>query len=119
MRYRPLDANGDYTIGVPFLVNSPNTVAQAILTRLKLFQGEWFIDTTDGTPWLQSILGKQFRSDPNSFIRQRILGTPGVTSIVSYSSSISGRSITVSGTVNSQFGAAIFSATLTLPFTHA
>ena len=42
MRYRPLDANGDYTVGIPFLVNSPACVGQAVLTRLKLFLGEWF-----------------------------------------------------------------------------
>jgi hypothetical protein len=115
MRYRPLDANGDYTIGVPFLVNTPATVAQAISTRLKLFQSEWFMDTTDGTPWFQSILGKQFGSDPNSFIKQRILGTPGVTSILSYTSSISGRTITVSGTVATQYGVAAFSTAITVP----
>lgn len=115
MRYRPLDSNGDATLGVPFLVNSPATVAQAISTRLKLFQGEWFMDITDGTPWFQSILGKQFGSDPNSFIRQRILGTPGVTSILSYNSSINGRTIAVSGTVATQFGVATFSTSITIP----
>jgi hypothetical protein len=118
MRYRPLDANGDYTIGVPFLINSPACVAQLISTRLKLFLAEWFIDITDGTPWLPmgspntGILGKQFGNDPNTPIRSRILGTPGVTAILSYSSSISARQIAVSGTVSTQFGPENFSVVI-------
>jgi hypothetical protein len=54
MRYRKLDANGDYTFGGgsnDFLVNTPETVAQAVMTRLNLLQGEWFLDTTAGMPW--------------------------------------------------------------------
>jgi hypothetical protein len=108
MRYRPLSPTGDYTIGVPFLTGSA-AVAQAIETRLKLFLGEWFIDVTDGTPWLPTgspntgILGRQFGADPNAPIRLRILGTPGVTQILTYSSTITGRSISVSGTVSTQF----------------
>jgi hypothetical protein len=104
MRYRPLSPTGDYQIGVAFLTGSA-AVAQAIQTRLRLFLGEWFVDVTDGTPWLQEILGKRFGADPNAAIKLRILGTPGVTSIVTYSSTITGRSISVSGTVSTQFSA--------------
>lgn len=41
------------------LVNSPEAVAQAIKTRFLLWYGQWFLDTTEGTPWIQSVLGKQ------------------------------------------------------------
>ena len=108
MKYRKLDANGDYTIGTgaDFLVNSPEAVAQAISTRLKLWQGEWFIDVTDGTPWNQEILGKRNGRNPDAAIRQRILGTQGVTSIESYSSQFDGdtRGLFVTATVNTQYG---------------
>jgi hypothetical protein len=60
MRYRTLDANGDYTFGqngANFLVNSPAAVGQAVLTRVKLMQGEWFLDQTAGTPYDTEILG--------------------------------------------------------------
>jgi hypothetical protein len=99
MRYRQLDANGDYVVGQPFLTNTPATVAQAAQTRLKLWRGEWFLNTADGTPWLQSILGKGQNPDPQ--IQQRILGTPGVTSITAYSSSASAttRGYTVTCTI--------------------
>jgi hypothetical protein len=110
MRYRQLDANGDYTVGKPFLVNSPETVQQAVLTRLKLWQSEWFVDTSDGTPWIGTstspgILGKQFGRDPNVHIKQRILATPGVTGITAYSSSYNGvtRKLTITVTIATQF----------------
>lgn len=106
MRYRPLDEDGDYTVDVPFLQDSPACVGQAILTRLLLYQGEWFLDTTDGTPWFQKILGRQYNLDPNTFVKQRILGTPNVTLIVSFSSffSTSVRNFTMTATVATAFG---------------
>lgn len=92
MRYRALDANGDYTFGRGagnFLVNSPNTVRQSIQTRLALLQGEWYLNTIDGTPWLQQILVKGAVSKVYDLtIQTRILGTQGVSSIISYSSTV-------------------------------
>jgi hypothetical protein len=101
MRYRALDANGDYQIGVPFLVDAP-AVAQAILTRLKLWQGEWFLDVTEGTPYLQSILAKS--QNPDAYLKQRILSTPNVQSILSYRSNITARAFSVSATVQTIYG---------------
>lgn len=114
MRYRPLDANGDYTVGRPFLANSPACVAQAVLTRLKLWKGEWFLDVTDGTPYQQEILGQQPTGIQDAAIKQRILGTPGVTSLASYSSVFNGknRMLTISATINTQYGQATISGAL-------
>lgn len=33
--------------------------AQKIQDVLNLFQGEWFLDTTQGFPWFQSVLGQK------------------------------------------------------------
>ena len=90
-RYRTLDASGDMQFGRGggnFLVDSPQAVAQAILTRLSLWAGEWFLDLTEGTPWMQQILGKprQPGSNPDTAIRTRILGTPYVRRITDYAS---------------------------------
>lgn len=108
MRYRKLDANGDYVLGqgTAFLVNSSAAVAQAVQTRLALFLGEWFVDISDGTPWYSQILGKRNGRGYDSAIRQRILQTQGVTSIVSYSSSYNGnsRSLSVTATINTIYG---------------
>lgn len=107
MRLRPQDTNGDYVVGVPFLVDSPELVAQLIRTRLRLWQGEWFADTSEGTPYLTDVLGERYLKNPDAAIRQRILGTPGVTELVAYSSSFDGssRKFTVNAQVQTQFSA--------------
>lgn len=104
MKYRPLDELGDYTVGKPFLSNSPEAVAQAISTRLKLWRAEFFVDTSDGTPYNEEVLGK--RSSPEAAIRQRILGTPGVTAITAFSSAYDGntRKLTITATVDTLYG---------------
>lgn len=105
MRYRPLSATGDYTIGIPFLVNSPQAVAQAVLTRLKLWLGEWFLDTSDGTPYMTDVLGERAGKTPDAAIKRRILGTEGVTQIISYLSAYDGntRTLTVTTTVQTLY----------------
>ena len=107
MLYRQLDANGDYQVG-QFLANTPAAVAQAVRTRLLLWKSEWFLDTSDGTPYLQDILGHNTNYDLE--IQQRILDTPGVTEIASYSSSVdSARGLHVQATINTVYGVAVLS----------
>ena len=116
MRYRPLTNTGDYTIGKAWLVNSPACVQQAVLTRLKLFLGEWFVDTEDGTPWLTQVLGERTKLTTDSAIQTRVLGTPGVTSIVSYQSTFDGaaRSISVQMTVLTAYSTTAVPISITL-----
>ena len=109
MRYRKLDKDGDYVFGSgssDFLVNSPEAVAQAILTRLQLWLGEWFADTSDGTGWKQAILGRQPENLYEMTLRQRVLETQGVSSIESFASDLNRntRQLTVSMTINTIYG---------------
>lgn len=118
MRYRKLSSDGDYVFGSgknDFLVNSPEAVAQAILTRLKLWLGEWFADTSDGTGWNQSIVGKQSKNLYELTLHQRVLETPGVKSIVDFQSALDPdtRRLTVSMTVDTIFGEASLNGDLT------
>lgn len=118
MRYRKLSSDGDYVFGSgknDFLVNSPEAVAQAILTRLKQWLGEWFADTSDGTGWNQSIVGKQSKNLYELTLHQRVLETPGVKSIVDFQSALDPetRRLTVSMTVNTIFGEASLNGDLT------
>lgn len=116
MRYRKLDANGDYTLGTgaDFYQDQPEAVAQAALTRLALFTGEWFIDTSDGTPWRTDVLGKYTKDAYDTVISQRILGTPGVNSIAKYSSVINGakRTLTITAILDTIYGAAYLNGTI-------
>lgn len=117
MRYRKLTASGDYTIGSAqdFLIDSPDAVAQAVLTRIKLWRGEWFVDTKDGTPYSQEILSKRQRGkSPDGAIKRRILNTQGVKEILSYSSIFDGntRRLKVDATIATIYGAVTISERL-------
>ncbi len=117
MRYRKLDADGDYVFGgqqADFYRDSPEAVAQAVLTRLRLLRGEWFLDTTEGMPWLTEVLGKYTTSTADAAIRQRILTTPGVTELTAYSSTYDAetRTLSVSATINTIYGTTTVQATL-------
>jgi hypothetical protein len=111
MRYRREDADGDYTFGQgddTFLINSPECVAQAVSTRFELWRGQWFLDVTEGTPYIQSVLGKQ-RSDVYILaIRERIQTTPGVLAILSFNTNNDGttRRVTFSATIDTIYGQA-------------
>lgn len=111
MKYRKLDANDDYSFGkgkADFLANSPETVAQAVVTRLRLWRGEWFLDKTEGTPYNPSILGKHTLDSYDLAIRERILGTQGVKEILEYESHLypETRTLTVTTTIDTIYGPA-------------
>lgn len=106
MRYRALDANGDYVFGPAshFLSNSPETVAQAVRTRLALFTGEWFLDIREGLD-KSLILGNNTAATRDPEVQQRILGTSGVKSLLSYSSNVDARrNFTVQATIDTIYG---------------
>lgn len=107
MKYRKLSPTGDYTFGQgpsEFLVDSPEAVAQAVQTRLALFTGEWFLDTTDGTPYSTQILGTGTQGLYDQAIQERIIATPGVTSITEYSSTLNNRALSVNATISTLYG---------------
>lgn len=115
MRYRALDAAGDMTFGAGstnFLVNTPDAVAQAVMTRLRLLTGEWFLDTREGTPYASQILGRNTEATYDQAIRERILDTEGVDELVSYSSSLVGRRLSVEATIDTVYGQATLSGVL-------
>jgi hypothetical protein len=91
MIYRKLDDNGDYVFGKgkgAFLKDSPEAVAQAVKTRLGLFEGEWFLNIAAGTPYYTQILGKGKMTKYDAAIKAVILGTQGVRFIISYASTV-------------------------------
>ncbi|WP_027188681.1 hypothetical protein [Desulfovibrio cuneatus] len=111
MKYRKLDTNGDMVLGhgnADYLHNVPEAVAQAVLTRLRLLRGEWFLDVTEGTPYSPAILGKHTAQSYDFAIRQRVLETEGVTEIVSYESRLDGetRGLSITMCINTVYGPA-------------
>jgi len=106
---RALDQNGDPMRGggLNNFLTDLDVVAQIVETRLKLLQGEWFLNTADGTPLFQSLLGHATTIQAvATILRSRILGTPYVTGIAGFAFSYAtdGRALNFSAQVNSIFG---------------
>lgn len=117
MIYRKLDANGDFTFGAGrgnFHKNTPETVAQAVKTRLGLIQGEWFLDVSDGVPYDAEILGAGKVSSYDAAIQNVIVNTQGVKGILKYSSGVdpNTRNAQVSCTIDTIYGVVDFVALL-------
>lgn len=115
MRQRAFLPNGDYSFGtgLPFLANTPLCVAQAIMTRLRLAVGEWFLDTADGTDYQGQILGYGKQASRDLAIRTRILDTPGVKEISNYISIVNkSRAMSVIATVNTIYGSVDIATTV-------
>lgn len=111
MKYRKLDAHGDYSFGggrSDFWTDVPDAPAQAVLTRLWLYEGEWFLDAREGMPWNTEVLGRYTEATRDPAIKDRVLGTQGVTGIENYSSLLDRDTRGFSGglTVNTVYGAA-------------
>ncbi len=111
MRVRALDENGDFRFGngaADYLRDSVEAVAQLVLTRLRLWRGEWFLDTEEGTPWAGGVLGERTQDQIEPALRLRVLETPGVTGIVEFDlvHDVDGRSAEVAMTVATVYGEA-------------
>lgn len=89
MRVRAVDTNGDMKFGgdqASILRNSPDAVGQVVESRLNLWQGQWWLDLLEGTPFEQEVLGRRTENLRDPALQARILDTPGVASIDSFSS---------------------------------
>lgn len=117
MRYRKLDNSGDMVFGggqADFLRDTPDAVAQAVATRLRLLAGEWFLDTSEGTAWRARVLGERTASTRDPEVKARILGTPGVRTIIEYTSTLDPitRAFSVAVRLDTVYGAATVTETL-------
>lgn len=81
-----------------FLVRNEE-VAQNVETRLKWFYGEAFLERNGGTPWFQSILGKNRGVEREAAIKRTILNTPGVNKLTSFALSVENNVMSVSGSL--------------------
>lgn len=73
------------------LVSDIDQIAQNLAIRLRFFQGEWYLDTTEGMPYFESF----FLKNPNqiqieSFLLDEIANTQGVQEILEFSSTYNG-----------------------------
>lgn len=74
-------------------------VVQHVRTRLLFYYGEWFLDKSAGTPYLESIFVKPADLGLiESILKQRILETPGIEKLTEFSMAFDGvdRSLSIS-----------------------
>ena len=91
MRLRALSSTGDYTFGkglANLLIDNPAVVGLKVKTRLGLILGEWYLDTSQGTPWLTEVFGYNTQSVRDLAVKNIILSTEGVTALESFSSNL-------------------------------
>jgi hypothetical protein len=82
---------GDMRFGhglADFWINVPDAPATAVMYRLKMSSGEWWLNTSLGTPWQTKVIGFGTASTRDPVIRSQILGTQDITTIGAYSSSL-------------------------------
>lgn len=110
MRYRILDADGDYSFGKgqQNFTYGRFAVAQAIKTSLALLKSEWWEDISTGLPLFQSILGQPGNPDNIAIadlqIKNVISGVTGVTGIEDFTSSYISRVYTFTCSVSTPYG---------------
>lgn len=121
MRYRKLSPSGDYQFGhsaADFWHNEPEAVGQAVQTRLLLYAGEWFLDTSEGTAWggfpfnqavvaQARILDVHTQQTRDLTLKLRVLQTQGLAGMVAYSSNFdaNSRGFSVNLTIDTIYGA--------------
>lgn len=67
-----------------------SSVSQRLVTRLKTFKGEWFMDNTYGFPYFQEVLGKKMnKEDVDAIYRREILKERGVKNLSYFKSTLS------------------------------
>ena len=115
-----VDAGGDFTFGRglnDYWINDPRGVAQTVETRLRFFVGDFFLDTSDGTPWRTAVLGKYTGATRDIAIRTRILQTPGVKAITSYGSTLNRdtRVFSIAAQIDTIYGSAPVAVTMAVP----
>lgn len=80
-----LDKSGDLELdeqGRAVLVGGAEQIAQQVRLTLLIFLGEWFLDSTFGMPYFESILGKNRNVfEIEAIVRQRVRAVPGVQAV--------------------------------------
>ena len=106
--YLPLDANNDPDFNPMNSLSGVEAVAQAILTRLNLFLGEWWEDLNRGLPVFQKMLGqlasKRGLAAMTLAVQQNVAGTPYVIQPVTVVTAFNAGALAFKVTANTVFG---------------
>ncbi len=108
LKYLRIDADGEPVFDPNAQLTDADAVAQAILTRLRLFRGEWWENLNLGLPVFQSMLGQPGSARTQAAIelsiRQVIEGTPYVTEVDRIAATFVDGRFSFRATVKTSFG---------------
>jgi hypothetical protein len=111
IQYLQLDPVNDPVFDPSANLLDTDAVAQAILTRLNLFLGEWWENLLLGLPVFQSILGQlgsqQGLAAMTLAVQQNIEGAPYVTSVASVEVKFVNGQLSIKAVAQTQFGTAV------------
>lgn len=112
MRIRKVEAGtGDMRFGGDQLAierDTPDAVGILVEARMNLWQGQWFLDASEGTAYEQQVLGRRTEGLRDAALQARILDTIGVIEIESYNSVLDRqtRTMAVSATLQTAYSSA-------------
>lgn len=108
MRVRRLDANGDWTFGRgrADYADRSESVAQRVVTRLRSFRGDWFLDLDHGIAWIERMERGNERQQLEDDVKRQILGTDGVERILAFDIAFDGktRRVTITASLRDIYG---------------
>lgn len=108
LNYLALDSSYDPVFADNTSLTGTQAVSQAILTRLKLFQGEWWEDLTVGLPVFQSMISQlastRGLAAMELLVSQNIQGTPYVTGVDSVRVAFTNGQFIYSANAHTAFG---------------
>lgn len=112
--YLALDAENDPIFAAGTSLSGAPAVAQAVLTRLRLFYGEWWEDLTLGLPVFQVILGQLATASGLAAmqlaVRRVIEGTPYVIEITNLTTTFTDGQLSFNASIQTAFGPASVSS---------
>jgi hypothetical protein len=106
--YLALDVNNDPDFNASSSLTGIDAIAQAILTRLNLFLGEWWENLNLGLPVFQKMLGqlasKKGLAAMSLAVQQNVAGAPYVIQPVTVATSFSNGALSFVVTANTVYG---------------
>ena len=83
MRVSGLDSDGDWRFGrgLAAYISSAAAVRQNVVTRLKSFASDWFLDTDANIDWIDLLGRRNTKEEILRAVERTTLATEGVTTI--------------------------------------
>lgn len=70
------------------MVSGREAISQRVRQHIEFYQGEWFLDTEAGLPWLQEVYQEPFdQITSEAILKNEVLEVPGVEDIVEFEAS--------------------------------